>query len=121
VFQYLIDSAEEEECKEMILVYYHLLIAQKPLTASELDDRVEVWMEQKLGVKVDFDIQGPIDNLEGIRQGKEALLKRDRTPHSSGGNRQNPCLVLPLDRALALIDSLWDGAFTYAVDLSERT
>lgn len=66
-------------------------------------------MEQKLGVKVDFDIRGPIDNLERIRQGEKALLQRDR---------QNTCQVLQLDQALALIDSLWDCAFTYATDLN---
>ena len=67
VFQSLIDAAEEEECKEIILVYYHLLTSDKPLTAEQLDDRIEAWMEEKLNTHIDFDIHGPLNNLQGIK------------------------------------------------------
>ena len=59
VFKYLIDVAEEEECKEIILAYYHLLISPTPLTSSELDDRIETWMEEKFGTIIDYDIDNP--------------------------------------------------------------
>jgi hypothetical protein len=67
VFQSLIDAAEEEECKEIILVYYHLLSSNLPLTPEQLDDRIEQWMEEKFDTKIDFDIQGPLNNLGEIR------------------------------------------------------
>ena len=41
VFSALIDSAEDEECKEVFLAYYHLLTSEKPLTQEELDDKIE--------------------------------------------------------------------------------
>lgn len=116
VFGALIDAAEEEECKEIILVYYHLLTSKDNLTAEQLDDRIEDWMNDKFGTRIDFDINGPLRNLEAIR-GKIVkdneeqrlvhevpLLKRDA---------QGKCYILPLDDALAVIDHIWDNAFRY--------
>ncbi len=119
VFHALIDAAEEEECKEIILAYYHLLTSHEPLTAEQLDRKIEQWMNQKFEVKINFDIQGPIDNLESIRRNvilkhpdkadkvgctEVALLKKDA---------QGRCQVLPLDEAKALVDSIWDNIFLY--------
>lgn len=117
VFHSLIDIAEEEECKEIILVYYHLLTRNGGLTKEKLDDAIENWMDKKFGTKIDFDINGPLRNLEEIRgkivnEGAEeanapeaALLSYD----SDGC-----CQVLPLDDAKELIDYVWDNAFLYA-------
>ena len=111
VFYSLIDAAEEEECKEIILVYYHLLTSKTPLTASELDDRIETWMDEKFQVKIDFDIRGPINNLKQIRgrfkadnSAEIALLKQDKS-----GN----CHILPLEESKLLIDYIWDNIFHY--------
>jgi len=60
VFQSLIDAAEEEECKEIILVYYHLLTNQEPMTPEQLDNKIEAWMDRKFNTKIDFDISGPL-------------------------------------------------------------
>lgn len=110
VFQYLIDTAEEEECKEIILVYYHLLTSQKLLTPSQLDEYIEIWMENKLGKQVNFDIENTLKSLEAI-QGKVAtesksisLLKRDSDKY---------CQVLPLKQAKQIIDHIWDNVFLY--------
>ncbi|WP_036481747.1 TMEM143 family protein [Myxosarcina sp. GI1] len=116
VFYSLINAAEEEECKEIILVYYHLLTSKTPLTASELDDRIETWMDDKFKVKIDFDIKGPINNLKQTRgkvvypYNNEAdcpeisLLKQDER-----GN----CHILSLDESKLLIDYIWDNIFHY--------
>ncbi len=110
VFQYLIDTAEEEECKEIILIYYHLLTSQKLLTPSQLDEYIEIWMENKLGKKVNFDIENTLQSLEAIqgKLGKESelisLLKR---------SSDNYCQVIPLAQAKQIIDNVWDNAFPY--------
>ena len=111
VFYSLINAAEEEECKEIILVYYHLLTSETSLTASELDDRIETWMDDKFKVKIDFDIRGPINNLKQIRgkidnnsSQEIALLKQDKR-----GN----CHILSLDKSKLLIDYIWDNIFHY--------
>ena len=116
VFKYLIDVAEEEECKEIILAYYHLLISPTPLTPSQLDDRIETWMQEKFGTVIDFDIENPLRNLAEIKAEVKhsdatayavkqmALLKRDR---------DNYCRVLPLSEAKRVMDIVWDNLFEY--------
>lgn len=117
VFQSLIDAAEEEECKEIILVFYHLLTSKTPLTPEQLDNRIEAWMDEKFDTKIDFDINGPLRNLEEIRgkifkEGSRSgntpdvpLLTRDS---------QGYCHLLSLDDALVVLDYVWDKAFLYS-------
>ena len=115
VFKYIIDAAEEEECKEIILVYYHLLINNKALTPSQLDNCIEAWMEDRFNTKIDFDINKSLKNLEEIQaqitcqenssysSKQVSLLKRDN----------NYCQVLPLNEAKQAIDYVWDNIFQY--------
>ena len=117
VFGALIDEAEEEECKEIILVYYHLIASQTPLNPEQLDDRIEAWMEEKFGTKIDFDINGPLRNLQAIR-GKivkdgEAEASMPEIPLLTYDN-QGFCQVPSLDDAKTIVDYVWDNAFLYA-------
>ncbi len=116
VFGSLIDAAEEEECKEIILVYYHLLTSKSPLTPEHLDNRIEAWMDEKFGTKIDFDINGPLNNLEAIR----GFIVKDGFRSASipevpllTKDTHGNCHVLSLDDAKALIDYVWDNAFLY--------
>lgn len=110
VFQMLVDIAEEEECKEIILVYYHLLTSPEPLSPQALDAKIEAWMTEKTGAVIDFDINGPLQNLQrlhglvGASGTEKPLLAYDS---------QNRCCVLPLQDATAVLDYLWDNAFCY--------
>lgn len=116
VFQVLIDIAEEEECKEMILVYYHLLTNSTPLTPQQLDSRIEAWMEKKLGITINFDIHGPLNNLENIcGKAMNKTQKSNTAPEIPllTYDNQGCCSVLPLDDAKAVIDYVWDNAFRY--------
>ncbi|NEO58014.1 MAG: DUF3754 domain-containing protein [Okeania sp. SIO3B5] len=117
VFQTLIDEAEEEECKEIILVYYHLLTSNTYLTPEQLDNKIEAWMEQKFDTKIDFDINGPLNNLAKI-QGKIVRDGEDEDEISDIPlliyDENGCCRVLPLDDAKQLIDYIWDNAFHYA-------
>ncbi|MGK7919070.1 MAG: TMEM143 family protein [Trichodesmium sp.] len=117
VFQSLIDEAEEEECKEIILVYYHLLTSNTSLTPAELDDKIEDWMEKNFDTKIDFDINGPLNNLTKIR-GKiiEAGEDIEQVPEIPllTYDQNGYCQLLPLDDAKQLIDYIWDNAFHYA-------
>lgn len=117
VFGSLIDDAEEEECKEIILVYYHLMTSQTPLNPEQLDDRIEVWMAEKFGTKIDFDINGPLRNLQAIR-GKiikegEAEASTPEIPLLTYDDR-GFCQVPSLDDAKTIVDYVWDNAFLYA-------
>ncbi|MCL1469205.1 TMEM143 family protein [Argonema antarcticum] len=114
VFGALIDAAEEEECKEIILVYYHLLISKFSLSPEELDDRIEEWMDEKFGTKIDFDINGPLVNLEAIR-GK---IIKDGSEEAStpeipllSYDERGFCKVASLEDAKKIVDYVWDNAF----------
>ena len=110
VFHRMFDSAEEEECKEALLVFYHLLANRgDPLTARQLDARIEEWMRSNFDKVIDFDIDGPIGNLQRFRgldrQGQErALLTVTPTGHLE---------VLPLADALHILDQRWDRAYDF--------
>jgi uncharacterized membrane protein YebE (DUF533 family) len=105
----LIDAAEEEECKEIILVYYHLLATDQPMTPVQLDDAIESWMEKTLDTPIDFDINKTLENLASFHApigGQEKpLLQYDEHGH---------CRVLSLDEANELIDYVWDTVFAYS-------
>jgi hypothetical protein len=117
VFATLIDDAEEEECKEIILVYYHLITSKKPLTPEQLDNRIEKWMEKKFRTKIDFDINGPLHNLAEIRGKivKDGVAQAHTSEvHLLSYDEQGCCQVPSLDDAKTIIDYLWDNAFLYS-------
>jgi hypothetical protein len=114
VFSSLIDSAEEEECKEILLVYYHLLVKQRPMTPDELDDTIEAWMEQQFGTIIDFDIQGPLNNLANL---KGQYIDENGEPVMAPLlliTPQQRCRVMSLDQSKQIIDWIWDNAFSYS-------
>lgn len=63
VFHRLIDAAEEEECKEAIMAYYVLHLADKAMTEPELDAAVESWFIKNLQCQLDFEIDDALDKL----------------------------------------------------------
>jgi len=103
VFHYLINSAEEEECKEAILAYYFLHTSNDSLTKEKLDEEVEQWLESK-NSRVNFEIG---DALEKLKQ-----LDICMADTSTGEN--NPLYTaLPIGDALRQIDLIWDDYFQY--------
>ena len=97
-FYSLLNSSEEEELKETILAYAFLNQTKKPLTAEELDNQIESWFKTKLNTDLDFDVEDALYKLKNIGLGKESNGKWE---------------VIPLDKALARVDEIWDGIFDY--------
>ena len=112
VFQMLVDLAEEEECKEIILVYYHLLTCSELLTPERLDTNIETWLIEKTGTHIDFDIQGPLQNLQNLR----GCLGSDQEIPLLDYDDKGCCRVLPLREARAVLDYVWDHAFEYKME-----
>lgn len=73
VFYRLLDEAEEEEGKEALLAYYFLWQGGEPLSCSELDVRIERWLQSLCGVAVDFEIDDALRKLHdyGLVDGLE--------------------------------------------------
>lgn len=59
----VLDEAEESECKESLLAYYFLMAAGKPLTAADLDARIEQWLERRWKCHLDFEIEDALAKL----------------------------------------------------------
>jgi hypothetical protein len=118
VFHAIIDEAEEEETKQMLLVFYHLTAAGRAMTPEELDDHIEQWFEEKHGVEVDFNIDTTLRMLEKVcvespgneAAGAHCLVRRDA---------DGRCHALSLEKACELVDQLWDHFFTYANEACE--
>ncbi len=98
VFHHLIDSAEEEEAKEAILGYYHLLIANKPMTAQNLDQSIERWLEKNYSCRINFDMQDALNKLVRL-QLIDAQADKYRAKSLLDANRQ--------------LDRLWDGYYCF--------
>jgi hypothetical protein len=99
VFDYIIGSAEEQECKEAFLAYYFLATADAPLTQGTLEGHIEQWLKDTFRVDIEFEVAEAVAKLERLK-----LLRRDG----------ETLAVLPLDEALRVLDRTWGDFFPIA-------
>ena len=114
VFHTVIDSAEEEEAKEVILVYYHLLTTDVGCDPAELDASIEAWLAEKGAPAVDFDMAMVLQNMQGVHA--TLATKASAQPRETALleiDDDGDCRVLCLLDAKRLLDQLWDEAFDY--------
>ncbi|HEY2206038.1 MAG TPA: TMEM143 family protein [Pseudonocardia sp.] len=99
VFHHLLDAAEEEEVKEAVLAYQFLRAAGQPLTAEELDGRIEGWFAQRWDATFDFEVEDGVGKLRRL-----GLIDEDG---------QGRLTAVTLDEAKRRLDHIWDNLFTY--------
>ena len=108
VLNALIDSAEEEECKEMMLAFHVLLVNQGPMSKQVVDDAAEQWLQQAFGANVDFDVAKALENLAAIRgsddTGDASIVTRGYGEVYS---------AVTIEQARTRIDAIWGNAFRY--------
>lgn len=112
VFNMLIDAAEEEESKEVILAYYHLLTNPQGLSQEDLDNTIEEWLEEKFQAQVDFDVDKAVKKLEKL-VGK--LEDDDNAPDVNMLEKdgEGKLKVRGIDDSKTIIDYVWDNIFQY--------
>jgi hypothetical protein len=104
IFDAIIGAAEEQEVKEAMLAYFFLL--GEPTDKHSLDHRIETWLARRFGIDIDFELEDGLAKLERLGLVAE---------------RAGQLAVPPLAEALARLDRLWDGFFTYNMEpASER-
>lgn len=103
VFHSLIDAAEEEICKEAILVLTALWQHPQGLSTLELDQTIEAWLRER-GLQVDFHVDKALHMLSDIVEGETALVFED----------QKRWFALSPDTACRLLDQIWDNLYPYA-------
>lgn len=99
VFETLITSAEDQEVKEVMLAYHSLLTEGPAAHAGELDRRIEDWLKKRFGYEVDFEVGDALQKLEGL-----GFLTQ----------KEGKIAVVPLDEALARLDTLWDRLYDFS-------
>ena len=99
VFHHLLDAAEEEEAKEAVLAYHFLRTADRPLSAAELDARIEDWFARRWEATLDFEVDDGVGKLRRLR-----LV---------GDDGQGRLAAVPLDEATRRLDETWDDLFAY--------
>jgi hypothetical protein len=104
VFHYILNEAEEEECKEAILSYYFLLRSENGLTSSELDNDIEQWFAKKYDTVIDFEISDALRKLK-----KFDLCKTIQTDQHGNKVWQ----AVSLDDACTQLDYIWDNFFQF--------
>jgi hypothetical protein len=98
VFHHLIDSAEEEECKEAILAYYFLVVQRKSMTSEQLDKKIELWFAKQFNFHIDFEIADALAKLERF-----GIVK----------SHDGQYTALPINAAQVELDAQWDGMFNF--------
>src|SRR5262249_20749575 len=63
IFDYLIDTAEDQECKQAVLTYHFIRKAAVAPTAAEVAAHIETWLAKSFGVNLDFEIAEALETL----------------------------------------------------------
>lgn len=100
VLMHVLDEAEEQECRETYLAFYCLWKYAPPegWSSGQLDDYVEMYLEGRANLKVDFEIGDALDKLERL-----SLVVKS-------GDRYR---AVALEKALEMLDYKWDNYFKY--------
>ena len=119
VITHLLDSAEAEEAKEMLLAYFILYVErERDYTTGELGRRVQQWVHDEFRQEINFDVGEALTKL--IRRGLaiERFVSGDRRqwrPDEAEGTAPPPChrvlKVYDLPTALNRLDRAWDRLY----------
>ena len=103
VLAHLVDTAEAEECKELLLAYYVLYADRdRDYTQEGLDRRVEQWLRAEFGLEVDFEVSAAVRKLldKGLLARRPALAGMPLTG--------DVLKVHDLPSTLYRLDEAWD-------------
>jgi Protein of unknown function (DUF3754) len=91
----LLDEAEEQECREVLLGYYCLWKygPKEGWNSGQLDDYVEMFLEGTVNLKVDFEIGDALEKLERL-----GLVRKTGTQYHA----------VPLSRAIQSLEQQWE-------------
>lgn len=100
VLHELLASAEEQEVAEVVLAARFLFDAASPISAEELDDRVERWLREHCDREIDFEVDDAIGKLERLgvidQTSPDGLL-----------------VATTIGDALVTLDDRWDQLFVH--------
>ena len=91
----MLDEAEDQEVREVLLAFYYLwrYAGDRGWTAAELDDYIELDLERRLNLPIDFEIE---DALHKLTRAGIVTLDGDRYT------------ALPIETAQDRLDDVWE-------------
>ena len=92
----LLDDAEEQECREILLAYYFLFAEAGVHTQKSLDERIERYFAEELSFECDFEVDDALRKLKELGLLKVKGKKLD---------------VVSLKEACRILDRQWDSYF----------
>jgi hypothetical protein len=105
---HLVDAAEVEECKELLLVYFILYVERNQDYGQEqIDRRIEEWLHTEFGLNVDFEVADAVRKLHE----KGLLVHHPSTPNSPSA--AGVLKVYDLPATLRRLDEAWDNFYSY--------
>lgn len=96
IFDYLISTAEDQECKQALLAYHFMRKAKAPQAIGEIGTRIEAWLAESFGVRLGFDAAAALKTLDHFG------LARHEADRLS---------VLPLEQTIAQLHEVWNNFF----------
>lgn len=103
VLQFLVDSLEEQELKEALLVYATLHDAGRPLSASELDQAIEARLVAEHAAEIDLEIE---DALAKVKPGGPLPIVEELPGEAGSAPRYR---ALPIAAAQAALEERWQA------------
>lgn len=100
VMHRLLDEAEEQEFREVVLAWW--LLRQSgfaAVTSEHLDRAAEAWLQEKLGLAVDFEVSDALAKLQRMGLCREI----------PGGKYR----AVDLEASLVALDRAWDAQFEF--------
>ena len=98
VFDYLISTAEDQECKQALLAYHFIRKMDVSPTKAEIAARIEAWLAESFEVRLGFDIAAAVKTLDHF-----GLVRYEAERLS----------VLPLEQAIAQFHEVWNNFFKH--------
>ena len=106
---HLVDAAEAEECKELLLAYFLLYVERNcDFNQEELDCGVEAWLKSEFGLDVDFEVSDAVRKLFE----KGLLVRRDPVAPAAAVT-DGVLKVYDLPSALRRLDEVWDNYYCF--------
>lgn len=99
VLDLLVGAGEDQDAKEAFLAYAVLRSATRPLVKAEIDNAAEVFLKDRFGLDVDFEIHDALAKIERM-----GLVTREGEAYRA---------IAPAE-ALVKLDEAWDGLFKFS-------
>ena len=107
VISNVVDAAEEEQCKEILLTYFLLFSAQTPINEQDLDRAAEAWLANEFDNQVDFKVAKALEEITQLTAPAPDCTLIEQLP-------DHTYRVCDLADAKQQLDQIWDNAFVYA-------